>query len=129
MQNLNALIRHLFNTQQKFYINCPMNLDEKFTHDCNRECGFRIKDCEKECEDETLIITMFDGSGCSNGYSYWRIGKSYFVSKQLTIIAKDYVPTTSNKGLKNCFNCGCKTTQRRDFSDMSIREFCPRCKI
>lgn len=35
----------------------------------------------------------------------------------------------SNKGLTECVNCGCATEKRRDFSDMSIREFCPRCKI
>ena len=34
-----------------------------------------------------------------------------------------------NKNRKTCFKCRCKTLLRRDFSDMSIREFCPRCKV
>lgn len=36
---------------------------------------------------------------------------------------------TSNIGRTTCWYCGCSTEMRRDFSDMSIREFCPRCKV
>lgn len=36
---------------------------------------------------------------------------------------------TPNTGRTTCWNCGCATEKRRDFSDMSIREFCPRCRI
>ena len=35
----------------------------------------------------------------------------------------------SNKDRKNCFKCGCNTQMKIDFSDMTIREMCPRCKI
>lgn len=35
----------------------------------------------------------------------------------------------TNKGALTCWKCGCCTENRRDFSDMTIREFCPRCKI
>ena len=35
----------------------------------------------------------------------------------------------TNKGQSKCVMCCCKTERKRDFSDMSIREFCPRCKI
>jgi len=34
----------------------------------------------------------------------------------------------SNKGRKKCVSCNCKTEMRRDFSDMTVREFCPRCR-
>lgn len=34
----------------------------------------------------------------------------------------------NNKGKEKCVSCGTATERRRDFSDMSIREFCPRCR-
>ena len=45
------------------------------------------------------------------------------------LYADDVEEITSNKGQKNCFKCRCKTVMRRDFSNMSVREFCPRCKV
>lgn len=36
---------------------------------------------------------------------------------------------TPNTGRKTCWICNCETELRRDFKDMSVREFCPRCKI
>ena len=39
------------------------------------------------------------------------------------------IKTLTNKDRAKCYKCGCKTLKRRDFSDMSIREFCPRCKV
>jgi hypothetical protein len=36
---------------------------------------------------------------------------------------------TSNKGRAKCWKCNCPTEKKRDFGDMSIREFCPRCKV
>lgn len=41
----------------------------------------------------------------------------------------DSIVNMDNKGRTECFKCGCHTEQRRDFSNMAIREFCPRCKI
>lgn len=41
----------------------------------------------------------------------------------------NYDGKLSNKGKDICLRCSCRTEKRRDFSDMSIREFCPRCKI
>jgi len=35
----------------------------------------------------------------------------------------------SNKSLLKCWKCSCPTEMRRDFADMTVREFCPRCKI
>lgn len=35
----------------------------------------------------------------------------------------------SNKGQDKCIKCQCPTEMRRDFSDFSIREMCPRCRI
>jgi len=35
----------------------------------------------------------------------------------------------SNKGAIKCWKCSCPTEMRRDFADMTVREFCPRCKI
>jgi hypothetical protein len=46
-----------------------------------------------------------------------------------SFIFEDTPIYTSNKGLSKCFKCSCRTEMRRDFSDFSIREMCPRCKI
>lgn len=61
----------------------------------------------------------------NEGYTdpFCNIGSSYHV------VIRDHDLVLSNKGRKECWQCGCNTEQRRDFSDMSIREFCPRCKI
>lgn len=42
---------------------------------------------------------------------------------------EDFEIDMSNRGRTTCVECACPTEKRRDFSDMSIREFCPRCKI
>lgn len=34
----------------------------------------------------------------------------------------------SNKGQKKCLSCNCPTEMKRDFSNMEVREFCPRCR-
>lgn len=44
-------------------------------------------------------------------------------------ILKDNNIVFSNKGRETCMVCACRTEKRRDFSDMSIREMCPRCKF
>jgi hypothetical protein len=45
------------------------------------------------------------------------------------VIIEGQVESFTNKGRKTCAGCGCKTEMKRDFGDMSIREFCPRCKV
>lgn len=39
------------------------------------------------------------------------------------------VRLTNNKNRATCFHCQCPTEDRRDFADMSVRAFCPRCKV
>lgn len=37
--------------------------------------------------------------------------------------------TWTNRGKEHCIICKCRTEMKRDFSDMSVREMCPRCKL
>ena len=39
------------------------------------------------------------------------------------------LPARTNKGSIKCWKCKCPTELRRDFADMTVREFCPRCKV
>jgi len=49
------------------------------------------------------------------------LGSCYYFIPREKIIA--------NTGRVQCFSCDCPTEMRRDFNDMTVREFCPRCKI
>jgi hypothetical protein len=74
-----------------------------------------------------------DRMACSGVDCYARLELSYndFLSLNFRFAFEGTVKEKpiNNKGRKTCFSCNCKTEQRRDFSDMSIREMCPRCKI
>lgn len=56
--------------------------------------------------------------------NFFKYGWKFDFEKRLPAVV-----LTNNKNRATCFNCKCHTELRRDFTDMSVREFCPRCKI
>lgn len=66
----------------------------------------------------------------SNCYPYSDV--LHWIKSRHCVVHFNYVDATeilNNKGRAKCFICRCPTEQRRDFSDMSVREMCPRCKV
>ena len=64
--------------------------------------------------------------GATNRH-HWSFSKEYTLGGLITVLSSDHI--LSNKGLDKCVRCKCPTEMRRDFNDMTVREFCPRCKI
>jgi hypothetical protein len=63
----------------------------------------------------------------ANNSHHWGFSKDYVTSGIVTVFSSEHI--LSNKGLDKCIKCRCATENRRDFSDMTVREFCPRCKF
>jgi hypothetical protein len=62
------------------------------------------------------------------GHNWW-VSQTAIHGYVVFFPADSLIPFTSNRGRKECGLCGCPTAQRRDFSDMSVHEMCPRCKV
>ena len=123
------LLKQLQRTKQKFFIKFTEREQtihcQPFVEDCKSPAGWKVR----EVGNYSVSVTMHDGSRTrSGGRDYWNVNLSCFEHGGLTIVT-DMELLTSNRGQKKCFNCGCKTQMKRDFSDMSIREMCPRCKV
>lgn len=93
---------------------------------------------DRECE-TWGVITAYQGRYEVHNFpnQYFRLNQwdEWWVTQSdddpgfiMFVKETDLIPFTDNKGKAKCGQCGCKTEMRRDFSDMSIREFCPRCK-
>ena len=62
-----------------------------------------------------------------NAGHHWSLSRKYILEGLVTVLSSDHI--LSNKGLDSCIKCRCATEMKRDFADMTVREFCPRCKF
>lgn len=88
--------------------------------------------CQKEVRleewyNDSIRIQAFQDPRRYPNY-IWNLNRDFHFDEHRVLIYEVESGITSNKGRKECFFCQCPTEMKRDFKDMSIREFCPRCK-
>lgn len=123
------LLNQLFITQQVFYIRISTQGKrvhaKEFIEDCNDPCGWKIR----RIRAYSVEVIRGDNSMTRNNSTWWSSGLDCYTNGDFIIELNYPLKDLSNKGRPNCWKCQCKTEMKRDFNDMSIHEFCPRCKI
>lgn len=128
MQDIEALLQELYRTQKPFRIRIkiPSMWTYSFIRDCEKVVGFKIQCFEDDMyEGKGVRIIFADGSKTlATSSGSWKIFYYHF-TKDFII---EPIEMKSNKGNKKCSYCNIPTELKRDFSNMEVREFCPRCK-